>query len=122
MAVPLMALTRDNHFVAQFYLRNFASASNDVYEYRILVSHSSVPVWKPVCVAGTAYERNLYTRMVGGEEADDIEKWLNRDFETPASGPLQRVIEDRELSPDDWDLLTRFLASQIVRTPAFVIK
>lgn len=117
-----MALTRDNHFVPQLYLRNFASASNDVYEYRILVSHSRVPIWKPVHVAGTGYERNLYTRIVGGEEADDIEQWLNRDFETPACEPLQRVIEDRELSPGDWELLTRFLASQIVRTPAFLIK
>jgi Protein of unknown function (DUF4238) len=118
----VMALTRDNHFVPQLYLRNFASTSNEVYEYRTLVSHSSVPIWKPVHVAGTGYEKNLYTRIVRGEEADDIEQWLNRDFETPANGPLQRVLEDRELSQDDWELLTRFLASQIVRTPAFLIK
>jgi hypothetical protein len=118
----MMALTRDNHFVPQFYLRNFASSSNVVYEYRILVSHSAVPIWKPVHVAGTGYEKNLYTRIVQGEEADDIEQWLNRDFETPASEPLQRVLEDRRLSPGDWELLTRFLASQIVRTPAFLIK
>lgn len=117
-----MPLTRDNHFVPQMYLKNFASATNEVYEYRILVSHSTVPVWKPVHVAGTGYQRNLYTRIVRGEEADDIEQWLNREFEAPASEPLQRVLENRELSPSDWELLTRFLASQIVRTPAFLIK
>lgn len=120
--VLTMALTRDNHFVPQFYLKNFASASCEVYEYRILVSHSAVPIWKPVRVAGTGYEKNLYTRIVRGEEADDIEQWLNRDFETPASEPLQRALEDRSLSSGDWELLTRFLASQIVRTPAFLIK
>src|ERR1700756_2834116 len=117
-----MALTRDNHFVPQFYLKNFASTANEVHEYRTLVSHSTVAVWKPVHVAGTGYERNLYTRIVRGEEADDIEQWLNREFETPASEPLQRVLKDREPSPSDWELLTRFLASQIVRTPAFLIK
>jgi len=117
-----MALTRDNHFVPKLYLKNFASASNEVYEYRILVPHANVPLWKPVHVAGTGYERNLYTRIVRGEEADDIELWLNREFETPANEPLRRVLNDRELSRGDWEILTRFLASQIVRTPAFLIK
>lgn len=117
-----MALTRDNHFVPQLYLKNFVSTTNEVYEYRTLVSHSSVPVWKPVHVAGTGYEKNLYTRIVQGEETDDIERWLNQEFETPAAEPLQRVLEDKELSLKDWELLTHFLASQIVRTPAFLIK
>jgi hypothetical protein len=117
-----MALTRDSHFVPQMYLKNFASASNEVYEYRLLVPHPSVPVWKPVHVAGTGYERNLYTRIVRGKEVDDIEHWLNREFETPAIEPLQRVLEDRELSRGDWEILTGFLASQIVRTPAYLIK
>lgn len=117
-----MTLTRDNHFVPQLYLKNFASTSNEVYEYRILVSHPDVPVWKPIHMAGTAYERNLYTRIVRGQEADDIEQWLNREFETPANESLQRVLGNRELSRDDWDLLARFLASQIVRTPAYLIR
>jgi hypothetical protein len=117
-----MALTRDNHFVPQLYLKNFATGSGEVYEYRTLVSHASVPVWKPVNVAGTGYEKNLYTRIVRGEEADDIEQWLNREFESPAKEPFQKVLEDRELTGGDWEILVRFLASQIVRTPAFLIK
>lgn len=117
-----MALTRDNHFVPQVYLKNFATASDEVYEYRTLVSHRNVPVWKSVHVAGTGYEKNLYTRIVRREETDDIEQWLSKDFETPASEPLQKVLGDRELSSSDWEILTRFLASQIVRTPAFLIK
>jgi hypothetical protein len=117
-----MALTRDNHFVPQLYLKNFATASGEVREYRILVSSSSVPVWKPVNVAGTGYEKNLYTRIVRGEEADDIEQWLNREFESPAKEPFQQVLADKELTGGDWEILVRFLASQIVRTPAFLIK
>lgn len=117
-----MALTRDNHFVPQLYLKNFATASGEVREYRILVSHSSVPVWKPVNVAGTGYEKNLYTRIVRGEEADDIEQWLSREFESPAKEPFQKVLADNELTQGDWEMLIRFLASQIVRIPAFLIK
>jgi hypothetical protein len=117
-----MSLTRDNHFVPQLYLKNFATASGEVREYRRLVSRSSVPVWKPVNIAGTGYERNLYTRIVRGQEADDIEQWLNREFESPAKEPLQKVLADKELTRGDWEILVRLLASQIVRTPAFLIK
>jgi hypothetical protein len=117
-----MTLARDNHFVPQFYLRNFSSTSGEVHEYRTLVSHSSVPLWKPVNVAGTAYEKNLYTRIHRGEETDDIEQWLNRVFESPAKEPFQKVLADGELTNDDWEILLRFLAAQIVRTPAFLVR
>jgi Protein of unknown function (DUF4238) len=117
-----MALTRDNHFVPQLYLKNFATASGEVCEYRILVSHSNVPEWKSVNVAGTGYEKNLYTRIVRGEEADDIEQWLNREFESPVKEPFQKVLAEKELTEGDWEILVRFLASQIVRTPAFLIR
>ncbi len=117
-----MALTRNNHFVPQLYLKNFATASGEVLEYRILVPHSSVSVWKPVSVAGTGYEKNLYTRIVRGEEKDDIEQWLNREFESPAKKPFEKVLNDIELTQSDWEILIRFLASQIVRTPAYLIK
>ena len=79
-----MALTHDNHFVPKLYLENFASASNEVYENRTLVSHPRERVWSRFHAAGTGYERDLYTRIVRGEEADDIEQWLNQEFETPA--------------------------------------
>jgi hypothetical protein len=117
-----MILARDNHFVPQLYLKNFANASGQVREYHTLVSHSSVPAWKLVNVAGTGYERNLYTRIVHGEEADDIEQWLNREFETPAEAPLKKVLAYEQVTQSDWTILIRFLASQIVRTPAFLIK
>jgi hypothetical protein len=117
-----VALARDNHFVPQVYLRNFSSPSGEVREYRTLVSHSSVPLWKAVNVAGTGYERNLYTRIHRGEESDDIEQWLNREFESPAKESFQKALVDGELTSGDWEVLVRFLAAQIVRTPAFLVR
>jgi hypothetical protein len=117
-----LALTRDNHYVPQLYLKNFASSRGKVCAYRILVSHSKVPIWRSFNAAGTGYEENLYTRIVHGEETDDIEQWLGREFESPAKGPLKKVIDDVKPSEADWNLLVRFLASQIVRTPAFLVK
>jgi Protein of unknown function (DUF4238) len=81
-----------------------------------------VPVWKPINVAGTGYEENLYTRINCGEETDDIEQWLNREFESPAKEPFHKVLDDRDLTSGDWEILVRFLAAQIVRTPAFLIR
>ena len=117
-----MTLTRDNHFVPQLYLRNFSSDSSKVHEYLTLVSRPRVPLWKTVDVAGTGYETDLYTRIVQGKEADDIEQWMNRDFETPACEAIQNVLADRDLTQDDWNRLVRLLAAQIVRTPAFLVK
>ena len=81
-----------------------------------------MPLWKPVNVAGTGYEKNLYTRIHRGEETDDIEQWLNREFESPAKEPFQKVLADGELTNGDWEILVRLLAAQIVRTPAFLIR
>lgn len=102
------------------YLKNFATGSGKVREYRTLVPHASVPIWKSVSVAGTGYEKHLYTRIVRGEQSDDIEQWLSSDFESPAKRALEKVLADEELTQADWKILTRFLAAQIVRTPAFL--
>jgi len=59
---------------------------------------------------------------VRGEEDDDIEQWLSRDFESSANAAIKKVLADQDLTKSDWEVLIRFLASQIVRTPAFLIK
>jgi len=117
-----MTFTHENHFVPQVYLKNFAGEAGEVREYRTLVSHPNVKEWKSVNAAGTGYERDLYTRIVRGQEADDIEQWLSREFESPAQTALQKVVEEKQLLNQDWEALVRFLASQIVRTPAFLVR
>jgi hypothetical protein len=117
-----MSLTRDNHYVPQLYLKNFCADSGEVFSYRLLVPNETVRVWDRFSVAGTGYQRNLYTRIERGKETDDIEQWLSREFETPAAGPLRKVLDDESLHEADWRALVRFLAAQIVRTPAFLIE
>ncbi len=116
-----MSITHDNHYVPRLYLKHF-STKGIIHMYRILVSRGEVPLWKRVHIGGVGYHINLYTRAVLGRESDEIEKWLNRDFETPAEEAIEKVINDRRLSPADWEILARFVASQIVRTPAFLIE
>jgi hypothetical protein len=116
------AITRDNHYVPQLYLKHFAAGSGHLYRYRTLVSKASIPEWKRVHTGGVAYQSHLYTRALAYGDSDEIERWLNRDFETPAERSIQKVINGERLDKEDYRLLVRFLAAQIVRTPAFLIE
>jgi len=67
--------------------------------------------------------RETYTRgLCAGEEADDIEQWLNREFESPAKGTISKSTRRQRSHAKRLGILIRFLASQIVRTPAVSYK
>lgn len=108
---------RDNHYVSRGYLKRWASSHERVWTYRILVSHSKVPIWKESSIRGVAYHSHLYTRIGAGGETDEIEKWLAREFETPAEEAIRKVTSNVRLTRDDWKCLVRFIAAQDVRTP-----
>jgi hypothetical protein len=61
--------------------------------------------------------QNLYTQIKDGDKADNFEKWLDKNFESPAHDVIDRAINGDILSISDWQTLIRFLASQDVRTP-----
>ncbi len=113
-----MAFHRDNHYVACLYLKHFQSQPGHIFTYRILVAHPSVNLWKHGSIKGVAYHKHLYTRIVSGVESDEIETWLDREFEAPAGEALRKATAGLQLTPRDWYNLVRFLAAQDVRTPA----
>lgn len=113
-----VALRRDNHFVPQHYLKRWATSDKKLWAYRLLVSHENIPNWKHVSPKGVAYQSHLYTQLVGGQETDEFEQWLGREFEAPAEEALEKATTDARLKPTDWEYLVRFLAAQDVRTPA----
>lgn len=107
-----------NHFVPCVYLKGFESAQGLVSVYRLLVADGRVPEWKPQSPRAVAYHRHLYTRLIGGRERDDVERWLDAEFERPAESALGRVLADERMSHQDWERLFRFTFAQFVRTPA----
>jgi hypothetical protein len=117
-AVNGIPLQRDNHYVPCLYLKRFGASPGCVLTYRVLVAHSRVPVWQERSIKVVAYHAHLYTRIASGVQTDEIEKWLNTDFETPAEEALMKATSDSRLSPTDWHNLVRFLAAQDLRTPA----
>jgi len=114
----MMAFRHDNHYVVCLYLKRFSSDPGHVFTYRILVAHLRVPVWKRDSIKGVAYHKHLYTRIISGVESDELEIWLDREFEAPAEEPLRKATTGLQLAETDCYKIVRFLAAQDVRTPA----
>jgi hypothetical protein len=60
--------------------------------------------------------------MAAAGESDEIERWLDAEFEAPAEEAIDKVVTERRLKPSDWRLLARFFAAQDVRTPARLVE
>lgn len=112
------SFSRDNHYVPRIYLKQWVTEEGGIWTYRIFVSNDNVPKWKISSTKGIAYHTHLYTRIVAGGQTDEVEQWLDREFEAPAEHVVRKVVSESRLSPEDWTRLIRFLAAQDVRTPA----
>jgi hypothetical protein len=106
-----------NHFVPECYLKRWKTVDEKIFTYRLLVRHSRVFSWKKHSVSSVAYHKHLYTQYISGKETDELERWLDKEYESPASSALEKAILDKPLSPEDWRVLIRFVAAQDVRTP-----
>jgi hypothetical protein len=115
-------LRSDNHFVPKVYLKRWSTDGLRIWAYRTLVSHQNVPLWKLNSLRSIAFHSHLYTRFSANGETDEIERWLDKEFETPAEEALNKAISDKRLSSEDWKKLIRFAAAQHVRTPAQLLK
>lgn len=115
-------ISRNNHFVAQMYLNAWKDNNNKIHEYRLLVPHEKYNLWNLRGTEYTASEENFYICLNGDNESDEIEKWLNSEFETPAKIALEKAIKGDKLNADDWNIIIKYIACQIVRTPAFLKK
>jgi hypothetical protein len=105
-----MPLREDNHYVSCGYLKRWASSAGGIWTYRILVSHPQVPLWKECFPKEVAYHRHLYTRVVAGQATDEIERWLDSEFETPAEEALGKqplTHDSRRTTGSDWSTSSR---------------
>lgn len=107
-----------NHYVPEFYLKRWANENQEVNVYRVVVSNSNVPIWRPYSTAAIGYHKHLYTQIINGKESDELENWFNKEYENPASTVLNRATNDQRLTRNDWSVLIRYLAAQDVRTPS----
>lgn len=115
-------ISRNNHFVPQMYLDAWKNENSKIWTYDLLVPNDKCNLWNEKSTKSIASQQNFYIVLKKKEEADDIEKYMNEKFETPASKPLKKAVEGKELSGDDWKAIINYIGCQIVRTPAFVSK
>lgn len=113
-------ITHKNHYVPQFYLRNWSSDGNKIWVYSLLVPDSKVPYWKEKSIETTAVWNDLYTRYNGIKEVDDFEKWFNKEFETPAEPVIKKLINGEKITRQEEIKVTHFVAAQSIRVPAKV--
>jgi hypothetical protein len=110
-------VTHDNHFVPQWLLKRWSPDGLTIWTYALLVPHGNVPEWEPKPIKSSAFRRDLYTTLAGGQETDAIEKWLTSEFEEPGREASQRLLAENKLTKDDWHALIRLYALQEIRTP-----
>ncbi len=111
-----------NHYLPEVYLRSFTDSVSKVRTYRTLVPHESVPEWRSYDPSGIGYYKNMYTYSTAQGFTDEFERWFEREFETPASEPIQKVKTGAQLTPQDWECLIRFAAALDVRTPVRMLE
>ncbi len=115
-------ITSNNHYVPQFYLKNWSDDGKSIWVYRKLVSNSKVPLWCQRAIKGTSKVEHLYTQGSENSRDDSVEEWLNNEVETPVQNTYKKIRESEELNDEDYDRLVRFVSVQVFRTPAHYLK
>lgn len=112
----MAGIKKDNHYVPQAYLKQWL-INGKILTYRLLVPHKKWEHWKAHSPKSIAKHQHLYTYFSGSKDSDEIENWLDRDFERPASVSIAKVVKEAQLNVEDWNNLFRFAVAQSIRTP-----
>jgi len=86
------------------------------------VPRADAPEWELRSIRGRAYQRDLYTSVVEGEEVDELERWIKRNFEDPGLEAINQLVNGTRMTPTEWRSIARFVAAQDVRTPLSFIE
>ncbi len=111
------SIARDNHYVQQALLRRWSVDGNNLWVYRTLVSHAHIPEWARKAIRGIAVQNDLYTVFSGGQEIDDFEQWIQREYEDPGLEATEKIVTGGLLTPVEWTAIQRYVAAQDLRTP-----
>ena len=114
--------TRNNHYVPQFYLKQWSNNGNSVLCYDTIVRHEGQKIWRSVAIKSIACWKDFYSQRQDGEIDDSIEQYIEKHYETPAKACLQKLNDGVQLAGADLICLVDFAILQMVRTPAWYNK
>ncbi len=105
-----MGKAYNQHYVPRLLLKRWADENGEVWRYRTLVSHKTVPVWRKVAVSVAASRPKFYGQ-------DGFEEDINGKIETDAAPVIDAAITGGRLTRESWQKLVAFFALQLMRTP-----
>lgn len=115
-------ITHRNHYVPEFYLRNWSKDGTTIFVYSLLVPDSRIRYWKQKSIKYTAVWNDFYTRNEGEKEVDDFEKWFNKEFESPVKRVFEKLLNNQDINENESSKLSRYISAQYLRTPAYMNK
>src|SRR5258708_7674425 len=114
MVVNPKNLSRDNHYLPICYQEGFTNSDGKVW---IKETRKSDPELRKPRMVGR--KRSLYIIEENGIETDRVEDFFDKTVEDQFAGLSRRIKDDQNrfrMSPDEVVILTKFVASQAVRT------
>lgn len=115
--MPIDNITHNNHYIPQFYLKNWSQDGNTIFVYSLLVPDSRIPCWSRKQIKSTAVWNDFYTRNAGEKEIDDFEKWFGKEFESPVKKIFDDLLNGHTLNENKSKRISRFIGAQYLRNP-----
>ena len=109
--------TKQQHFVPKVYLKAWCHQRRK--EFICYISPKDKMEWHPHNIESRMKENEMYTIFnEDGTKDRQWETWLHK-LETEYQGVREKLEADRELlTPEDFEILARFISAQLHRTPA----
>ncbi len=113
-----MARTKKHHYLPQFYLRGFATASNGDQIWRIEKSAEARSFLTSVRDSGAESDYHTINREDGEPDSSTVEQELSK-LETLHSSVISKILRKEQISKIDRQHISAFLSLMRVRVPAF---
>ena len=117
-----MQLSRDNHYVPQFYLRQWSNDGNTIHCYDTVARNAMQPLWRNAHIKSACCWKDFYTLDYSGSLDDSIEHLFSSEYEANASAAIRRVSEGFKPNDEELDCLIDYAFLQMIRTPAWYMK
>lgn len=114
-----MAKSRKHHYIAEFYLRNFAEP---MFGKNLFVYERKTQKWDPRTPKGIGWFPHLYTMFDdSGERTDYFEKYLADHIETPIAPIMKKAATIPEkLTDKERENIAMFIGITAARKPSMV--
>lgn len=106
---------RRQHFIARFYLRNFAEP---VFSDNLCVYDMRKRRWEKRTPGGVGWFRHLYSMIdMQGARSDDFDRFLKLNVEDPAAPALKKLATGGTLEANERAAVALFVALTAARSP-----